>query len=458
MPQDVNSRRNFNTLWRRLKSTQIHDPESTIITLKRGNYRVDIRDAFLIGREGGDSRGLDLYYNLLTDPTVFTANERLTTLVYNMERKLKPGDPDDEKSMKCYEWIKEELKKKKAAVRRSIDTQVLAHIMGVTWSEIVWYSENGQISFDIVPADSRRIAFSLVVDEDKRREYYQARIKSDLNLYPGEPVPDRRFIIQTYYTVPIDSPYGLGVGQQLWWLVEFKKAAIELWNQVSDRHAMPLVIGKVPDNTEEILVNNFFDSLEEMAANSTFVIPDDFQIEIQDANTGNADTLITGLIDYCDQKIREVILGESATGASTLKPGLAGAARDARAITLQKAKRITDDVNDTLNNTLIKWLANKNFPGATPPYLVTETTDSEQLSSLASTLLTLTQIGFEADPKWIEEKFGIPAKPKATGLGDQLIEPPPDISGDGLAAQPTAEAEEPPLDSRSITDLNPTEK
>lgn len=442
----ANTKRKFNNLWRRLKSTVIHDPESSIITISNGSYRVDIRDAFLISKEGGDSRGLDLYYNLLTDPTVFTSNERLTTLVYNMERKLKPGG-ESSKDKACYDYVVDQLKKRKTAVRRAIDTQVLAHIVGVTWSEIVWYPEDSQITFDIVPADSRRISFTLEDDEENRRQYYQARIKTDTNLYPGEPVPDRRFIIQTYYTVPIDSPYGLGVGQQLWWLVEFKKCAIQLWNQISSRHAMPQVIGKVPDNTEEQLVDEFMNSLETMAANGTFVIPDDFDIQISNADTKNADVLITQLIDYCDKKIREVILGESSSGASTLKPGLAGAARDARAITLQKAKRIADDINDTLNNTLIRWLATKNFPGAKPPFLVTENNDNEQLDSLANVLLTLSQVGFQADPLWIEEKFGIPAKPVVQGLGD-TIEEPPDID----------EAQDEYIDSRTVGNLNPNEK
>lgn len=448
MPQPKEShnvKRMFNNLWRRAKSSVIRDPESSVITLNRGSYRVDIRDAFLISQEGGDSRGLELYYNLITDPTVFVANERLTTLVYNMERKLKPGG-DSEKDKQCYDFVKEQLKLRKHALRKAIDNAVLAHILGVTWSEIIWYAEDGHITFDVLPADSRRIAFSLEVSDDERREYYQPRIKTDLNLYPGEPVPDRRFIIQTYYTVPIDSPYGLGVGQQIYWLFEFKKAAMELWNQISSRHAGPIVQGTVPDNTDETLVDEFYDSLVSMAQNATFVTPNDFGLVIQNADTRNADSLIKGLIDYCDQKIREVILGESSSGASTLKPGLAGAARDARAITLQKAKRLSDDINHTLNSTLIKWLANKNYQGAKPPYLITENTDNEQLSAFVNNAVTLAQLGYEIDPKFIEEKTGYPQKPKVTGLGDAIEEPPE------LGAQDSY------IDSRTVSGLNKTEK
>lgn len=423
MAKAPNAKRLFNQLWRRAKSSILRDPESSIITLSNGSYRVDLRDSFIISREGGDARGLELYYNLITDPTVFVSNERLTTLVYNMERKLKPGG-DSERDKQCYEFIKDQFKKRKNALRKTIDTQVLAHLLGVTWSEIIWFPEDGQISFDILPADSRRIAFTLEVSDDERTEYYQPRIKTDLNLYPGEPVPDNKFIIQRYYTVPIDSPYGLGVGQQLWWLVEFKKAAIQLWNQISSRHAAPIVVGKVPDNTSEETVDDFFDALREMAQNSTFITPDDFDISVINADTGNSDNLIKNLIDYCDQKIREVILGESSSGASTLKPGLAGAARDARAITLQKAKRISDDINDVLNNTLIKWLCNKNFPGAKPPYLITENTDNEQLTAFVNNAVTLAQLGYEIDPKFIEEKTGYPQKPRVSGLGDAIEEPP----------------------------------
>ena len=449
--QDPDSKRRYNTLWRRLKSTPIRDPESTIITLKNGVYRVDLRDSFLISREGGDPRALDLYYNLMTDPTVYTSNDRMTTLVYNMERKLRPGGVE-KKDIACFEYIKEELANKKCAVRKAIDTMVLAQIMGVTWSEIVWFPQDGQISFDIVPADSRRLAFTLEVDERNRSERYVPRIKSDLNLYPGEPVPDNKFIIHTYYTVPIDSPYGLGIGQQIWWLVEFKKAAMQLWNQISSRHAGPMVVGKVPDNTKESTVDDFFSALEDMAQNATFLMQDDFEIEIMNADTDNADVLIKDLIEYCDNKIREVMLGESGgSSPAGLKPGLAGAAKDARAITLQKARRMSDDINDRLNNTLIKWLANKNFPGAKPPILITESQDSEQLDSFVNHALTLAQMGYEIDPAYIEKKTGYPQKPRKKGLGEDLGE----LPNAGIP-QPGAEQEQSPeyLDSRTETDMN----
>lgn len=434
--------RQWNKLSRRAFSSILHDPESAVISLSGGNsYRVDLRDAFLIKEAGSDSRALSLYYNLMTDPVVFTSVDRLTTLIYNMERRLVPGG-ESKKDKECYNYIKSELVRKAIEVRRAIDTASLAYLIGVTASEIMFYAENGKITFDIMPIDSRRLAFSLEVDEEDQIEWYQPRLKTDLNLYPGEVIPDKSVLIHRYYTVPVDSPYGLGVGQQLYWLVEFKKAALQLWNQISDRHSMPMVVGKVPDNTDGELVDKFFESLEEMAANGTFVIPDDFQIDLTNADTNNADVLIKDLIDYCDGKIREIILGES-TSSNNIKPGLAGAARDARAITVQKAKRLTDEINHTLNRTLIKWLSNQNFPGATPPYLVTDTKDDEQLSGLLTNLKILSDLGYQVDPAWIEKKTGFPRKPQVEGLGDSIELPP----------EPKEY-----IDSRTVSDLNPTTK
>lgn len=433
--------RQWNKLSRRAFSSILHDPESAVISLGAGSYRVDLRDAFLIKEAGSDSRALELYYNLMTDPVVFTSVDRLTTLIYNMERRLVPGG-ESQKDKECYNYVKTELTKKAIQVRRAIDTASLAYLIGVTASEVILYAENGKITFDIMPIDSRRLAFSLEVDENEQVEWYQPRLKTDLNLYPGEIIPDNTAIIHRYFTVPIDSPYGLGVGQQLYWLVEFKKAALQLWNQISDRHSMPMVVGKVPDNTDGELVDKFFESLEDMAANGTFVIPDDFQIDLSNADTNNADVLIKDLIEYCDGKIREIILGES-TSSNNLRPGLAGAARDARAITVQKAKRLTDEINHTLNRTLIKWLSNKNFPGATPPYLITDTKDDEQLSGLLTNLKILSDLGYQVDPAWIEKKTGFPQKPQVQGLGES-IELPPDPKEY--------------IDSRTVSDLNPTTK
>ena len=462
--EQVDNTRHWNRLWRRPFSSILHDPESAVISLKRNSYRIDLRDAFLVKEGGGDPRSLDLYLNLLTDPLVYTSMDRMTTLVYNMERKLVPGGEEDI-DKRCFEFIKQELKRNVSEIRKAVDTAVLAYILGVTASEIIWYPRDGHITFDILPIDSRRLSFSLEVDEQNNVEYYQPRLKTDLNLYPGEVIPDRSTIIHRFFVAPIDSPYGLGIGQQLWWLVEFKKNAMQLWNQISDRHSMPMVIGKVPDNTDAQLVDDFFNSLEQMAVNGTFVIPDDFSVELENADTGNADILIKQLIDYCDSRIKDVILGES-TSSTSLKPGLAGAARDARAITVQKAKRLADDVNTTLNNSLINWLSKKNFPNAKPPFLITDSKDDEQLAGLLNNLQILSTIGYEVDPAWIEKKTGFPQKPVVQGLGDSLGGMPGAAGGlgadGGIPEIPDVggeEEEEPEyFDSRSASGLNPNDE
>ncbi len=422
---------NFNRLWKLAKSSIIHDPSAGLIQLGKGSYRLNLRDGLLLDREGGSSRSLELYYNLISDATVYTSLDRIKTLICNFEQAIIVGDEDDDKSQLAAEWIEKEFRKKKSLIRKIKETLALSFLIGLSGVEIIWELEGGKTTIgEIIPLDSRRLVYTLETDDNETTQDYCLRILTDHDLFEGEKVPERKFITQTYYTIPIDSPYGLGVGQQIYWLVEFKKCALELWVQISDRYSMPIVVGKVPDNTDGDLVDDFFTSLKDMAANGTFVIPDDFDIVFSEADTKNADTLIQQLINYCDAKIREVMLGESSTSTSELKPGLAGAAREARAVTIQKAKAIADEIVNTINNTLIKWLTIYNFPGATPPRMLLDSNDTERLEDVAGMLLTLSNVGFTADPTWIEEKFGIPRKKDVEGLGD-IIEAPPEIPGTG---------------------------
>ena len=466
-PQNDERYSGFNRLWSRRMGSILSDPQSSIVGLGNHVWRLNNRDSFLLEAEGGNPRSVELYYALLNDCTVYTSWDRLKSLITGFATKF-VLDTDDELSQLALEWIEKEWEKKKVVVRDMKATLGLSTIIGLTGVELVYLLDDGRVTFDSVPLDSRRLAYVLKTNEDNTEEYYELRILTEKDLFEGEVVPPRKFIIQNYYSVPIDSPYGLGLGQQIWYLVQFKKCALDLWVQVSDRHGMPQVVGKVPVNTSGDIVDQFFTSLMEMASNGTFVIPDDFEINLFEADTGSAEVLIKDLIDYCDRKIKEILLGESQSSSTTLKPGLAAAAEDARAITVQKARYITDSILHTLNETIVRWLVNLNFPGATPPRLIIDSNDPEELGTLANTLLTLSNIGYQVDPDWIEQKTGIPRKKDIEGLGE-VITPPPgfeDISTEdvveeenpteGLGLPETNPGRE--LDSRTETDLNPNDE
>jgi hypothetical protein len=288
----------------------------------------------------------------------------------------------------------------------------LAKLTGLAALEPIWGLQGGQIVIeDLLPIDSRRIVYSYT----NNSYAYQPRFTTLSQPFEGEQLPENKVIIHKYFSAFIDNPYGLGIGSLLIEIISIKQQLIDIWLKISNNHAIPIKIANIPSAASEEDVNNFFDCLKAMNNSSTFVLPEGYTLDVKDMSATGLDKIILPLINYCDESILGLIIGESITGKE-LANGSNAKDLVAKDITNAKALSLAKDICSTLNKTLINWLTAYNYPGQSVKITVKST---ENLAESLQMYKDLKDLGLIISPEWLSEKFSVPHIPRKK-LGDSV--------------------------------------
>lgn len=272
-----------------------------------------------------------------------------------------------------------------------------ATLKGYAVSEIMWGIVDGWVMpTRIVARDPRRFVFGLDGE---------LRLRTPSNMIDGEEMPDRKFIVHRR-GADDDSPYGTGVGGMLFWPVFFKRNTITFWLTFADKFGNPTPIGKYPNGDDGTLRNKLLAAMQAIAQESGIAIPEGTVIELLEAQrSGSADTY-EKLVRYMDEQMSKAVLGEtmSTTAAATgLGSNQASVHNDVR---LEVAKDDADELDETLTDTVVKWIVEFNMPGAGLPELQTVFEEPEDQTSMAARDKTLWDMGWELTPEAVEEKYG----------------------------------------------------
>jgi len=113
------------------------------------------------------------------------------------------------------------------------------------------------------------------------------------------------------------------------------------------------------------------------------------------------------LIDRMDQAITTAVLSQTLT-TSQGDRGSQALGNVHNDIKDEVAKSDADTLSDTLNETLMYWFAEFNFPGATPPHIWRDMADVEDLNAKADRDLKLSQAsGRSLDADYVEEQYDV---------------------------------------------------
>lgn len=233
----------------------------------------------------------------------------------------------------------------------------------------------------------------------------ELRLLTPQNMIDGEELPDRKFILFTYGSS--DNPYGKGLGQKLWWPVWFKKHGIKFWLIFLEKFGMPTTVGKYPPGTDPTQQQNLLDAMDAMQNETGVKIPDTMTIDLLEASRQGKVTYET-LCEYMDKQISKAVLGQTATTEGT--PGKLGgedAQQEVRQDILEADAKL---LCETLNESLIPWIVDYNFPGITEyPVFVIRTEEEKDLKPLAARDEILTsKIGLPVGRKYFYDTYGVP--------------------------------------------------
>lgn len=272
--------------------------------------------------------------------------------------------------------------------------------------------------------DPRR--FQFVLNEDGSISPRLITIQSPVE---GLPIPLRSMVIHRHWSYSNNmDPYGTGLGRQLYSLVEFRRTLLSFWLQYADKHTTPTAVGTFSLGTPEEEVKSLFTALQRLGQETAIVIPDEMEVKYLTADS-RAD-VYQNLIGYIDQQISFIINGESTVGQDTGSTGSYARDQVADSVRMRKAKALSEQLDETINGTLIRWIVELNYPGSSVPRLKRNFTDLEQREDPVKTVQILTQlqaVGYQpSDLDWLRDKLQIPSLEKvemAPEMGAGMSEP-----------------------------------
>lgn len=285
-----------------------------------------------------------------------------------------------------------------------------ATLMGYAVSEVLWELRDGLVlPKNILARKQQRFLFDLDG---------QLHLRTAQDMMEGELMPPRKFIVHRR-GADDDSPYGTGIGGMLFWPVFFKRNTITFWLTFADKFGSPTALGKYPNGSQDPEKNKLLAALASIAQDAGVIVPEGMSIELLEAaRSGSIDTY-EKLVRYMDEQMSKAVLGEtmSTTAASTgLGSNQAGVQNDVR---LEVAQDDATELDETINDTLVRWIVDFNMPGAGYPKLCTDFEEPEDLAKRAARDKTLVDMGWQPSDKYMLDTYG-------EGWTKKAEPPPPD--------------------------------
>lgn len=363
------------------------------------------QDDTLISRGGG--KGLKIYDELKRDAHAgaVLAKRKLAVTSRPWVVDAASESADDVKAAELVKGALEHLRFNHTR-KRLLEATLKGYAVG----EVMWELRDGAVlPAKVLAREQRRFVFDL----DN-----QLHLRTPANMIEGELMPPRKFIVHRRGAED-DNPYGTGIGGMLFWPVFFKRNTITFWLTFADKFGSPTALGKYPNGAQPPEQAKLLAALQAISQDAGVIVPEGMVIELLEASrSGSADTY-EKLVRYMDEQMSKAVLGEtmSTTAASTgLGSNQAGVQNDVR---LEVAQDDADELDETFNDTLVRWIVEFNMPGAGLPRLRTEFSEPEDLVQRATRDKTLWDMGWEPDEDYMLETYG-------EGWSKKAAPPPPD--------------------------------
>lgn len=367
----------------------------------------------------GGAKGLKIYEELKRDCHAGAVLGKRKLAVTSRPWDLKPASEAAE-DVAAAELVRSALDylRFNGICKRLLD----AVLKGYAVAEVIWELRDGKVLPKAVKArDARRFVF------DKQT---QLRMLTREQPSDGIELPDRKFIVHRH-DGDDDHPYGLGVGSMLFWPVFFKRNGISFWLTFADKFGSPTALGKYPNGSDPKEQAKLLQALGAIAQDAGVIVPEGMVIELLEAaRSGSVDTY-EKLVRYMDEQMSKAVLGEtmSTTAAATgLGSNQASVHNEVR---LELAQDDADELCETLDSTLVRWIVEFNSPGAGLPRLKRNFEEPEDLEARSRRDKNLFDMGLEPDEDYIVETYGegwhrkAPAAPVDPLTGVPLANPLP---------------------------------
>ena len=350
-------------------------------------------DPLLMERGNG---GVQIYWDLKRDGKVFDGLQKRQLALIGKAWQVEPVKADSAKGTADAETLTGILK---ACNFDKLCSELLeALLAGYAVSEIVWTTRDGMwVPARVVQRAQRRFVY---VQQDENSAPWLHLLTRE-NMLTGTPVPPRKFIVHRV-NAEDDNPYGLGLGLQLYWPVYFKRKGVLAWTKFLDRFGLPIPWGKYPASASPREKGTLFDALRAVSNDGMIMTPEGTMIELLESKLSGSATPHQAHVEFMDDWIMEVILGQSPRGKSG--GAMAAASNEREDVRLELSQADSDLLSETLNSTLIQWICELN--GLEPCLVYRKVEKEEDTKAESETDKNISELGFQMTEEGAKAKYG----------------------------------------------------
>lgn len=400
------------------------------IAIERNLTEIERIDTLLDAALNGD---INEYRNLLIDTTVSGTWGQRQTALTRLERQVIPHDPDNPADVEAAEFIDAQLN------RINFDRVLKAMHWGIYYGYGV-----AEAMFGI---DGNKVVLNDLIVRDRGKFKFNAKHELVFIGNNTETVmPANKFWTFSAAGDTTDNPYGIGLAHFLYWPVLFKKSNIKFWLIGNEKMAtsVPHVqydsAAKDPDSERQKALQ----AAIAIKNGSAIATAKGVLVELLKGASGAAD--YETLCRYMDEATAVIVLGQVMTSQAV---GGQYKAEVQNEVKEDIVKSDADLLCDSLNNSVVKWLTEWNFPGANPPKVWLLTQDEIDQQAITAAFANMARLGYRPTIGYVKETLGgdwepIPqaalpapedAPPADFAEGDLEPETPPDSMSERLARE-----------------------
>lgn len=262
------------------------------------------------------------------------------------------------------------------------------------------------------------------------------RLLTLANMIEGEELPERKFLL-FQYDADDENPYGVGLGQSLYWPWFFKKSGIKFWVVFMDKFAMPTPVGTYPPLTPKDVQDDLLAFLKALQTDQAAKLPNTLDVKYLEANRSSTVSVYDPFVRLMNDEISKAVLGQTATVTGT--PGALGAETARAEVREDYVNADADLLDEVITGQLIRWIVDFNFgPDVPAPWFHTKLQAEPDIMDqwrLSFRDGNLQRMGVRIPASYARNTYGIP---EPDGEEDVLVPPIQPAAGSGQQADPTA--------------------
>lgn len=383
----------------------------------------------LLMQKGG-AQALNIYQRLLFDSNVQAAWLKVSQEITSRELIVDPASdlPGD---IAVKEFIEEQLKD--LPMDEIFRGFMEAYVTGLSVGEVMWRrSASGIKAFDIRMRDIRRFRFEENEDADMG---FTMRMVTRKDMFKGDELPARKFVVHRYWAQANGDPYGCGLGRILYPLVKFKRRALESQLLYSDRFANPTAVATAPLSATTAEIDTLYNHLSNLSQETALILPEGYKLDFINPS-GSPDTFTT-IRDSIIKEINMLITGEDETGNADA--GSRASSEVALQVREVRAKELSELICETLNSTLIRWIVDLNYGTNVVAPKLRRNFIVEEGSKLTMTDVgtMIEKVGYRPTREWIETTYKVELEEPE----EEENQPAPEMPEEAPTEEPMPEAE-----------------